>query len=431
MTSAIDITRIINTSILQTFPDAFYKATGLATGIHSLEGELITSIPRDNYCDFCKNMYFSREGHRKCLQSNRQGASIAFKISKPYIYHCHCGLVDVAAPIIVNGNHVGSVTCGQISLRQPDERYAQRVRKNLAAFPERFRNKQIEALAGVTVLPLKRVQGLAELLFVIANYIVNLIISNIKEKELNIQNIRVINEIKATSLLEKEIKNAQLQLKEAELKALQAQINPHFLYNTLDSIQWLAVLHGAEDIQKMIAALGKLLHHSLDRKHPIVSVRKELEQIKEYLFIQQVRYGDKFGYQINVEPEILDFHIPKLVLQPLIENAIQHGLEPKPNLGKVWINGWLEEKDLAILEVVDDGVGIPSDFQIKPADLSGDYKLEHNGSHYKIGLENVNSRLVYCFGSKYGLEINRNRKEGTALYFRIPRDFRKEDTLYV
>lgn len=433
MSLQIDITRIVNTSILQTFPDAFYEATGLATGIQSSEGELITSIPRDNFCAFCKGMYFSREGHQRCLQSNREGAKIAFERSKPYIYHCHAGLIDVAAPIVVNGTHVGSVSCGQIILKTPDDHYRARVRKNLATFPQKFREKQIAALDQVPVLPLKRVQGLAQLLFVIANYIVNLIISNIKEKELNIQNVKLINEIKASSTLEKEIKNAQLQLKEAELKALQAQINPHFLYNTLDSIQWLAVLHGADDIQQMIVALGKLLRHSLDRKQHIVSVRKELEQVENYLFIQKVRYGDKFSYQINIEPEILEFHIPKLVLQPLVENAIQHGLEPKPSLGKIRIDGWMENPDQAILEISDDGVGMGEEFQTKLTDsifhsrMEDGVKSEAN-NHHKIGLEYVNKRLLFCFGDSSGIEIRGKKNQGTSIRFRIPRNFRKEDT---
>jgi two-component system LytT family sensor kinase len=435
VTSPIDITRIVNTSILQTFPDAFYKATGLATGIHSLAGELITSIPRDNFCSFCKNMFFSPDGHKRCLQSNMIGDRIAFETSKPYIYHCHAGLIDVAAPLIVNETHVGSITCGQLILKTPDDHYRARVRKKLAAFPKKFQEKQLAALEEVPVLPLKRVQGLAQLLSVIANNIVSLIISNIKQKELNIENIKLINEIKASSLLEKEIKNAQIQLKEAELKALQAQINPHFLYNTLDSIQWLALMHGADDIRQMIVTLGKLLRYSLDLKQNIVSVRKELEQVENYLFIQKVRHGEKFSYQMNIEAEILEFHIPKLVLQPLVENAIQHGIEPKPCLGKIWINGWLKDREQAIIEIADDGVGMSEDSQailadsLSKAGIKSEVKIEVN-SHHRIGLENVNKRLIYHFGENSALEIKSRRDQGTVIRFRIPRNFRKEEMLY-
>jgi ligand-binding sensor protein len=434
MASDIDITRIVNSSILQTFPDAFYKATGFATGIHNLGGELITSIPRDNFCGFCRNMFFSREGRKRCLLSNMTGDRIAFETSKPYIYECHAGLIDVSAPIIVNGTQVGAITFGQLSVKKLDDRYRVKVRSKLADFPAKFREKQMMALEEVRVVPYQQVEGLAQLLSAIANNIVNLIISNVQEKELNIKNTKLINEIRANSLLEKEIKNAQLQLKEVELKALQAQINPHFLYNTLDSIQWLAVFHGIEDIQRMTFALGKLLRYSLDHEQTIVSVRKELETVENYLVIQKFRYSEKFSFYINIETEVLDFRLPKLLLQPLVENAIQHGLEPKSLAGNIWINGWMEGDDQAVIEVADDGVGMSEDFQTKLMESlfntqkENEVKIETD-SRRQIGLENVNKRLVYNFGADSALKIKSRIDEGTVIRFRIPRSFRKEGIL--
>lgn len=425
----IDITRIVNTSILQKLPDAFYEATGVTTAIHSLNGELITTIPKEDFCTFCRNMFFSREGHLRCARSNAVGAKRAFEIGGPYIYHCHANLVDVTVPIILNGCHIGSVACGQLLLEPLTDSFRERVRRRLESFPQSFREQQMKALEEVTVVPLKRVKGLAQLLSVIANNIINLIISNIKEKELNIKNVKLIDEIKARSLLEKEIKNAQLSLKEAELKALQAQINPHFLYNTLDSIQWLAVLRGAEDIQKTINCLGQLLRHSLDRKSVIVSVSKEVEQIKNYLFIQKMRYGEKLTYRINIEPEVLDFQLPKLVLQPLVENAILHGVEPKPGGGNVRIDGWLHDRDQAAIEIVDDGVGIKEGIQaiLDRSIAAPDPELadQETSLHHKMGLVNVHKRLVYFFGEDHGLEVERGREGGTCVRIRIPRSLRK------
>ena len=434
MNSNIDITRIVNSSILQTFPDAFYKATGFAMGIHNLDGELITSIPRDKFCSFCRNMFFNREGHERCLQSNMTGDRIAFETSKPCIYNCHAGLIDLAAPIIVNGMPVGSVSFGQLITKKLDDRYRAEVRNKLADFPENFQNKQLLALEEVRVVPMEQVEGLAQLLSAIANNIVNLIISNIQAKELNIKNVKLINEIRATSLLEKEIRNAQLQLKEVELKALQAQINPHFLYNTLDSIQWLAVVHGIDDIQQMIVALGKILRYSLDQEQSIVSVRKELEKVENYFVIQKFRYGEKFSYHFNIEDEVLEFCIPKLLLQPLVENAIQHGLEPKSLAGNIWINGWLENAELAVIEVTDDGVGMSDNFQAKLMEslfntqIENEVKIEADSLN-QIGLVNVNKRLIYNFGVDSALKIKSKINEGTVIRFRIPRNFRKEVTL--
>jgi two-component system LytT family sensor kinase len=419
-----DITRIVNTSILQQLPDAYFQATGLATGIHNLGGELITTIPKENFCSFCRNMFFSREGHRRCVRSNTLGERRAFEISGPYIYHCHAGLVDVSAPIVVNGSHVGSVSCGQFLLEPLTDAYRDRVGRRLAQFPEEFRQLQIRALEEVSVVPLKRVRGLAQLLSVVANNIVNLIISNTRQKEINLQNAKLLEEMRARSLLEKEIKNAQLSLKEAELKALQAQINPHFLYNTLDSIQWLAVLRGAEDIQKTIQCLGQLLRHSLDRRSVIVNVAKELEQIRSYLFIQKMRYGDKLSYRINLEPGVLDFELPKLVLQPIVENAILHGVEPKPGGGSICIEGWLQDADQALIEITDDGVGMAEEAlsQLHASLRCG----SEGGVPQHLGLANVHKRLQFFFGENFGLTISSRQGSGSSVRIRLPRSLRKE-----
>ncbi len=419
-----DITRIVNTSILQQLPDAYFQATGLATGIHNLGGELITSIPKENFCSFCRNMFFTKEGHRRCVRSNSFGERRSFEIGGPYIYHCHAGLVDVSAPIIVNGSHVGSVSCGQILLEPLTDAYRDRVRRRLAPFPEDFRQLQLRALEEVPVLPLKRVRGLGQLLSVVANNIVNLIISNTREKEISAQTAKLLDETKARSLLEKEIKNAQLSLKEAELKALQAQINPHFLYNTLDSIQWLAVLRGAEDIQKTIQCLGQLLRHSLDRRSVIVNVAKELEQIRSYLFIQKMRYGDKLSYRINLEPGVLDFELPKLVLQPVVENAILHGVEPKAGSGNVSIEGWLAKGDQAIIDITDDGVGMAKQALSRlKATLSSEAE---DGAAQHLGLANVHRRLQHFFGEEFGLDVSSRAGAGSTVRIRIPRVSRKE-----
>jgi two-component system LytT family sensor kinase len=424
MTEELDLIQIVATSVLQELPDAYYEATGLATGIHDLNGELITSIPKYCFTKFCRNMYFSKEGHRKCRQCNSEADKKAFELGGPYIYHCHAGLIDVAAPIIVGGYHVGTVACGQILLQPLTDVYRERVHRKLSDFPERFIQAQMEALEEVPVIPLKRVRGFARLLWAVANNVVTLINNNIKEKRLNVENVKLISEIKARLELEKDIHAAKLQVKEAELKSLQAQINPHFLYNTLDSIQWLAVLHGAEDIQHMIHSLSQVLHHSLDRKNVVTSVRDELDQIKSYLMIQRTRYGDKISYYINMEPEVLDFRLPKLILQPLVENAILHGLEPKSSPGKIWINGWLGSPEEAVIEVGDDGAGMSSDcenFIISQLSSTETDPQQEFTDHHKMGLLNVHRRLIQSFGERFGLRIEGNGGGGTIVNFRIPR----------
>ena len=413
----VDISRIVNASILQEIPEAFYEATGISPGIHDLNGELVTVTPRGSFCDFCRIMYFSPQGHKHCRKSNICGARRAFQLRTPHIYHCHANLVDVSAPIIVNGHHAGAVTCGQVLLEPLTDAYRERVQRRLIDFPVEMQRKLMKALESVRVVPLRRLRGVAQLLFAVANNIVDLANRNIQEKELNVHNVRAIDEMRTRALLEQEIKNAQLNLKDAELQALQAQINPHFLYNTLDSIQWLAALHGVEDIRQAVYALGQLLRHSLDRRSEVVTIRREIEQVRNYLSIQKLRYQEKLSIRINVEEEVMDFLVPKLVLQPLVENAILHGVEPSLTGGTVWIDGWLKSEDEAVLEVIDDGVGIPAELQER---ITG--ALADSGSKESfLGLLNVHQRLIHFIGKSYGLQLMANRDGRTCARMSIRR----------
>lgn len=424
MNPKIDITRIVNSSILQSFPDAFYKATGFACGVHNLSGDLITAIPRNNYCEFCRNMFFNSKGHIKCLSSNKKGDKKAFETSEPYIYRCHAGLIDVSAPIIVNGKHIGSITFGQLIINKRDDKLRNNVRERLNDFPNQFVDKQMLALEKVPVVSLKQVKGLAQLLSLIANNIVTMIISNVEEKAQNKKNKRIINEIQANLTFEKEIRGAQIQLKEMELKVLQTQINPHFLYNTLDSIKWMAVLHGVDDIKFMVVALGNLMRYCLDREHDIVPLKKEIENVESYLIIQKFRYGDKLSYSINIDQSVLDFNMPKLLLQPLVENAIKHGLEPKPTAGMILITGWAKDENCAVIQVEDDGMGMSKEtldkiYKSLTALQSKSDDLFVKDGHNSIGLENVNRRLICRFGDEYGLKVISDENYGTIIRFKI------------
>jgi ligand-binding sensor protein len=422
----VDITRIVSTSILEKLPDAFYEATGISPGIHDLNGELVTKIPKRIFCDFCRIMYFSPQGHKRCRQSNIRGAREAYRMGEPYIYHCHAGLIDVSAPIIVNGHHAGAVTCGQLLVQPLTEAYRRRVERKLAEFSPDMRNRLMKALETVSVVPLKRLQGVTRLLFAVANNIVDLVNRNMQEKELNLSNSRAIDEMRARAALEKEIKNAQLNVKEAELKALQAQINPHFLYNTLDSIQWLAVLHGVEDIRQAVYSLGQLLRHSLDLKNEIVSIREEIEQVQTYLSILKMRYQDKLTVRVNIEEEVLAFQVPKLILQPLVENAILHGIEPSPGPGTVWIDGWMKGRDEAVIDVIDNGAGIHDSLRERIVQAMADSSSAGVDERERprpafLGLLNVHQRLIHYLGPEYGLEFVSNGEHRTCVRFTIPR----------
>lgn len=206
----------------------------------------------------------------------------------------------------------------------------------------------------------------------------------------------------------------QRQLRRSELRALQAQINPHFLFNTLDSIKWLAKLNQAPEISRIATQLGKLLRSSISCDEDLITVEESLENIQSYLEIQKIRYNDKFEAFIEVPVELYPYRIPKLILQPLVENAILHGLEDKPGPGRIVINGYLDEH-LLVFEIVDDGVGMAPE---KVADIRAGMDLRT--SKQSIGIHNVHRRIQLYYGEAYGLTVHSTPGSGTTMTLRMP-----------
>lgn len=206
-----------------------------------------------------------------------------------------------------------------------------------------------------------------------------------------------------------------------ELDALQSQINPHFLYNTLDSIMWMIESERYEDAVSMVQALGRLLRISLSRGKNVISVGDELQHARSYLSIQRYRYKNKFTSYFEVEPDIEQYKTIKLVIQPLIENAIYYGMEYMDGEGEIHIRAYTREQDL-YLEVEDNGPGMPEE-QVEHL-LTGGEKARQKGSG--IGLKNVNQRIQLYFGAQYGLEIESEPDEGTTVRIHIPKTTEEE-----
>ena len=208
----------------------------------------------------------------------------------------------------------------------------------------------------------------------------------------------------------------QLLKRRAELKALQAQINPHFLYNTLDSIRWKAEEIEAADISQMTQALATVFRIGLSRGQELISIEDEIRHVESYLAIQCQRYGAQFGYFIDVEPALKACYIVKLVLQPLVENAIYHGIRKKEEPGMIWITSkWTA---IGILfSVQDDGGGIePTKLKVLQENLVRNLSISKEG----YGIFNVNERLKLYFGDDCGLTIDSEEGKGTVIQFLLP-----------
>lgn len=207
----------------------------------------------------------------------------------------------------------------------------------------------------------------------------------------------------------------QNERRKSELDVLQSQINPHFLYNTLDSITWMIEGEKNEEAAFMITQLAKLFRISLSKGHTIISIRDELQHAQSYMNIQKIRYKNKFEVVFDIDPEILDHCVVKLVLQPILENAINYGIREMDGCGMINVCG-KKVDDRIILSVSDNGMGIPDDeigFLLKDTN-----RIRKRGSG--VGLVNVNNRIKILFGGQYGLYIESELDEGTTVYINIP-----------
>ncbi len=198
--------------------------------------------------------------------------------------------------------------------------------------------------------------------------------------------------------------------KEAELKALQAQINPHFLYNTLSLINWKALAAGEEDISRMTLAMSTFYRTALNRGRNVLQVEAELSNTRAYLEIQSMLHNGDFDYEIEVQPEILQCESLNLILQPLVENAIHHGIEEKTDgRGKISVRGWKEDNCVWFM-VEDNGVGMEQ----KVADKI--LTMESKG----YGVRNVDERIRLCYGEKYAMKVESVVGKGTKMTIHFP-----------
>lgn len=209
------------------------------------------------------------------------------------------------------------------------------------------------------------------------------------------------------------VREEENELRKTELKALQAQINPHFLYNTLDSIAWMCERGKNADAVKMVHALAKLFRISISRGHELIPIEKELQHAESYLLIQKFRYKNQFTYHFTVDESCLHCLCNKITLQPIIENSITHGLDLLVEPGHIEIEVCSEGEDV-LFKVRDDGIGMAPEqvaelLQHEPSDRTG------------IGIKNVNDRLQIYFGPQYGLSIESMPDEGTTVTIRMPR----------
>jgi len=217
------------------------------------------------------------------------------------------------------------------------------------------------------------------------------------------------------SELREKMAQEQENIKHAEIALMQEQINPHFIYNTLELVMWTAAETNDVEVITIIEQLSRYFRIGLSSGAETITVSEELEHVESYLEIQKKRYGKSLNYNIDVDDNIKMFYIPKITLQPIVENAISHGIRNVQGGGTITINGEKSDDDTIIIRVIDDGAGMTEQELKEVRRRSVEHDKSRDGSSHGFGLYNVNNRLKYYCGEEYGITINSEKDKGTEV----------------
>lgn len=398
---------IVDLSILQEIQDNFSDVTKLATVIVDYRGIPITKY--SNYTDFCKNIRGNEICRPFCFKSDADAGRESTRLGRPYIYKCYAGLVDISIPIIFQKQILGYIQVGQVKVEDAE------IETNYLENQELVRDyinteEQRRLYDEITTVDSKTLENAISLINILANYIVRIGASNLAKDELNKKNERLKKEMEIRLSMEK-------LLRESELKVLKSQVNPHFLFNILNNINNLAMLENAHRTSEVVYSLTDMLRYTMKNDASnIVTIEKELNYASQYLKIQKIRFGKNLDYELDIDEGLLDVVCPFMIIQPLVANAIDHGLFKKDNKGKIWIRVFEEKGDI-IIQVKDNGVGM--DKATIHSIVNADSLRIDSETGMGIGLINIDKRIFYEYGSGYGLKIDSKEGEYTRVSIRI------------
>ncbi len=379
-----EIGDVVDLDVLQRIQDTFSQAMGLAAMVVSKTGQPVTRA--SNFQPICQIIRSTDKGRARCSECDAAGGIQAFHSSQVCSYMCAGGLLDVAAPIVIEGEYLGGIYCGQvIPLETQEEHFEEIVRRNEFLGMSRAELKQV--IETIPVLPRERINAAAEMLQLVGSYIVSLGVTNLTQA-------RLLKQTREKAALQ----NA---LNDAQLLALQSQVNPHFLFNSLALVSYTANEERAPRTEEIAYCLSDLLRYSLRNMTKPIPLTKELEAVEHYLTIQKLRFGEQLQTTVSVDPAVKDIPILCMLLQPLVENAIIHGLEPltRPVTIQIkaypWLNGLM-------LEIEDNGAGIDPAIAEQINARSFTFRQSDRTS---LGVQNVVRRLQGQYGDDFAFRV--------------------------
>lgn len=405
---SICLSDIIEINVLEHIIEKFSKATKIAAVVVDYKGEPITKYT--GFTHFCAAIRKNENCLNACFKSDAHGGVEAARSGKPFIYTCHSGLVDFAVPIIFENQYLGSILAGQVKLI--DANYDQALKTTDPQVEEVLKDPIIRELYNIVpTIKVRELEAAADLLYIMANYIVSQGFNQKVQEELNRKNERLIFEMDARMSLENN-------LREAELKLLQSQVNPHFLFNVLNTINSLAMIERAPKTSEMVHSLSEMFRYTIKNKiHYLVTIEQELSYTENYMNIQKIRLNNRVKFEIDIPEKFANIKIPFMIIQPLVSNAINHGLFNKLSDGLVRITGY-EDKENAYIKVEDNGSGIEE--AVLHQLREGTYTSDGKGST-GIGMSNADKRLVHRFGQAYRLKLESVLGTGTCITIKLPK----------
>lgn len=397
---------IVDIQKLQEIQDRFSEVTGLAAVTVDYTGAPITTY--SNFTPFCAAIR-EREECFRCFHSDAHGGLEAARIQKPYIYYCHTGLVDFAAPIMFEGQFIGALLAGQVRVKGDPPRWLKD--QGVRSTEWQDEPELVQLQSECKEISVRKIKAAAELMFVITNYIVEQSVLSLSQEKLNEKNLKLIEEMEARMVLEKA-------LQEAELKALENQVNPHFLFNVLSSINSLALIEDAPKTSEMVYALSEMLRYTLKRDmDQTVMLKDELDYTEKYLKIQNIRLSDGIHVKWEVDDALMDTRVPFMSIQPLVGNAVNHGIYPKEDGGIIQIRAKDYQNRIEV-SVTDDGIGMTKN-RLKEIQQM---KQSKGQSSESIGIWNTYKRLQHLFGEEADLMVKSAENKGTTIIMKIPKN---------
>lgn len=392
----LELKDIISSDFQYEIQDSLAFATGFGVVFVDKAGRHIGD--GGNFCRFCRAINNTEEGREACEQSNLKAIKIALQTHQSSIYLCHAGLVSFVIPMLYDGEYIGAITAGQVLCDGMEDypRYSPSSQNWLD-------NPELQQYhSEIRVFSRQQVESAAVAFRNISNYIVQKVAYNKMKQE----------------LLETQTKRLQLehQLKLAELNALQKQVTPHFIFNVLSSVTRLLESCEYQAAEKMLNSFTQMMRYTLYDANATVTLAQELGYIRNYLAIQQIRFGERIRYNIDCPTELNQLLMPFFALQPLVENAIEHGLLPRVNGGVVDILCCRKDSGVVIC-IQDNGVGIPAD-KLESLRRSLDPDCTQ-GSTDHVGLYNSSRRFFHMYENKVSFSLDSTLNVGAAVHIFI------------